>query len=605
MLTISPHPLVSERRPLPYAPGAWQAARRTCQTLTLLSILLVAITGCRTGPLEYVKNGFKVGPKYETPAAPVESIWIDDSNEALKTKGLLTQHEPYWNWWEIFNDDYLDMLVRDAHLQNLTLREAGFRIQEARARRAVAHGELFPQSQTLFGSYRRQQITRETGITAGGGGGIPGTKRAFDVWTTGGQFAWELDFWGRFRRAVIASDAELDASIEGYDDVLVILCADVAQAYVDIRVAQERIRYAEANVRSQTVTWRKEADREEKGASSSLDVAQARTNLAQTEAAVPQLKTDLRRAQNRLCILLGIAPASLDQMLGNELEIPNAPAKVALGVPADLLRRRPDVRRAERLAAAQSERIGIAEAAMYPAFSINGSLFVQANQLTNLFTPSATAGNVGPSFTWNILNYGRIWNATNAEEALFLQLVTNYQNQVLVAQREAEDAIAGFLNAQEQAKLLQVGVDNAVLARDLTNHRYVEGIERYDRLFIAELFLTQQQDSLALAEGAIATNLIDLYRALGGGWQIRLNGEGGIPEIPADHLAPKPKKRPAAIPLIPEVQQLAPPKDAANPPGGALAPPPGAAPPAAAPADEPTPARLPTPPKPEPEAEKK
>lgn len=538
-------------------------------------MLACSAAGCRTAPLEYVKNGFKVGPNYQTPAAPVESLWIDDSKEEIKNKGLLT-HEPYWNWWELFQDNYLNMLVRDAHLQNLTLREAGFRIQEARARRAVAHGELFPQSQTVYGSYRRQQISRETGITAGGGGGLPGTKRAFDVWTTGGQFSWELDFWGRFRRAVIASDAELDATIEGYDDVLVLLIADVAQAYVDIRVAQERIRYAEANVRSQTVTWDKEVQREKGGLSSALDVAQARTNLASTESAVPQLKTDLRRAQNRLCILLGIAPADLDNMLGNELAIPTAPPKIAIGIPADLVRRRPDVRRAERLAAAQSERIGITEANMYPAFTINGNLFVQANELSNLFTPSAVAGNVGPSFSWNLLNYGRIWHATNAEEALFLQLVTSYQSQVLVAQREAEDAITGFLNAQDQARILRVGVDNAVMARDLTNHRYLLGSERYDRLFIAELFLTQQQDSLALAEGAVATNLIDLYRALGGGWQIRLNGADGVHTlpyegIPDDQLSAPPRKRPAAIPQLPEVQQNQPkPADPAGAPAEAV-----------------------------------
>lgn len=554
--------LDTTRRTSLFAANRTQSARRACQALTLLGILLIGATaGCRTAPLEYVKNGFKVGPNYQAPAAPVESAWIDDQKE------LVYHQEPYWNWWELFQDNYLNMLVRDAHQQNLTLREAGFRIQEARARRAVAHGELFPQQQTVFGSYRRQQISKETGITAGGGGGLPGAKRAFDVYTAGGQASWELDFWGRFRRAVDQADAELDASVEGYDDVLVILIADVAQAYVDVRVAQERIRYAEANVRSQTVTWQKEDQREKGGLSSPLDVAQARTNLAATEAAVPQLRIDLRRAQNRLCILLGIPPADLDQMLGNELSIPGAPAKVAIGIPADLIRRRPDIRRAERLAAAQSERIGITEAAMYPAFSINGSLFVQANQMTNLFTPTAVAGNIGPSFSWQLLNYGRIWHATNAEEALFLQLVTNYQNQVLNAQREAEDAITGFLNSQDQARILRVGVDNAVMARDLTNKRYLLGAERYDRLFIAELFLTQQQDALAVAQGSVATNLIDIFRALGGGWQIRLNEADGVHTLPfaglpADQLADPPRQLPPAIPVLPEVLPEAQPNNA-------------------------------------------
>jgi NodT family efflux transporter outer membrane factor (OMF) lipoprotein len=509
--------------------------------------------------LEYVRNGFKVGPNYQTPAAPVESAWIDDQN-----KQLISYQEPYWDWWRVFQDPVLDMLVQDAHRQNLTLREAGFRIQESRARRQVAFGNLFPQSQTVYGSYQHRQISKATGITAGGGGGLPGSPRAFDVYTAGAQLAWELDFWGRFRRAVIQADAELDASVEDYDDVLVMLIGDVAQAYIEIRVAQQRIRYAEANVRSQTVTYEKEAFRGEAGAASPLNVAQARTNLAQTEANVPQLKTDLRRAQNRLCILLGIPPADLNQMLDNNRAIPSAPARVAIGIPADLLRRRPDVRRAERLAAAQSERIGITEAAMYPAFTINGNIFVQANQLSNLFTPQATAGNIGPSFSWNLLNYGRIWNTTNAEEALFLQRVTAYQTEVLNAQREAEDAITGFLNAEEQVRILRVGVDNAVKARDLTTLLYSKGAERYDRLFIAELFLTQQQDSLALAEGAVAANLVELFRALGGGWQLRLDGADGVhtlplEDIPADQLAPPPRIVPRAIPVIPEIPQNLPP----------------------------------------------
>ena len=541
---------------------------RQHSSLTIFTILLAGLagtlSGCRTGPLEYFKNGFKVGPNYQTPAAPVESVWIDDKNNTQ----LLYQQEPYWDWWRVFQDPMLDMLVQNAHQQNLTLRQAGFRIQEARARRQVQAGNLFPQFQQVYGSYQRRQISKQTGITQGGGGGVPGAKRAFDLYTAGGQFSWELDFWGRFRRAIIQADAQLDSSIEDYDDVLVILIGDVAEAYMEIRVAQERIRYAESNVRSQTVTYEKEAVRGEAGAASPLNVAQARTNLAQTEATVPQLKTDLRRAENRLCILLGMPPADLEMMLGNDKSIPGAPPKIALGIPADLVRRRPDVRRAERLAAAQSERIGITEAAMYPALTINGNLFVQANQLDKLFTPLATAGNIGPSFTWNLLNYGRIWNATNAEEALFLQLVTAYQVEALNAQREAEDAITGFLNAEEQARILRIGVENAVKARDLTRLLYEKGAERYDRLFIAELFLTQQQDSLALAEGAVATNLVDLFRALGGGWQIRLDAPDGVNtlplvEQPADQFATPPRTVPRAIPLLPEIpQKLDPPPEA-------------------------------------------
>ena len=350
--------------------------------------------------------------------------------------------------------------------------------------------------------------------------------------------------------------AARDAVVAGYDDVLVMLIGDVAQAYVDVRVAQQRIRYAVANVNSQMGSLGLTRSRRQFGAASDLDVAQAITNVAQTEANIPQFKTDLRRAENQLCILLGMPPRDLTKVLNSDMPIPSAPPKVAVGVPADLLRRRPDVRRAERLAAAQSERIGITEAAMYPAFTINGNIFWQATELGNLFTPSAQAGNFGPAFSWNLLNYGRIWNTTNAEEALFLQLVTAYQTEVLNANREAEDAIVGFLNAQDQAAILRVGVSAAERSRDLTNTLYEGGKENFNRVFVAELFLSQQQDSLAVAEGDIASNLVQLFRALGGGWQIRLAEADGVhmapaTGIPSDQLAPLPQRLPE-LPAMPE-----------------------------------------------------
>jgi NodT family efflux transporter outer membrane factor (OMF) lipoprotein len=533
-------------------------AARLAIVVTTLTLIVSAFSGCRTGPREYLRNGFKVGPNYTPAAAPVSETWIDYRNQEL-----ITQTPAYWDWWRVFRDPTLELLVQRAHQQNLTLRTAGFRIQEARARRAVATGDLFPQSQTAFGSYRRVQVSREVGIVGGGGGGIGG-PRAFDIWQTGGQFSWELDFWGRFRRGIEVADAELDASVENYDDVLVVLLGDVAEAYVEVRIAQQRIRYAQSNVRSQVGSLNLAKIKKEEGAASGLDVAQAVTNVASTEANIPQLQTQMRQAENRLCILMGIPPQDLSPLLNNEVPIPVAPPQIAIGVPADILRRRPDVRRAERLAAAQSARIGITEAALYPAFTLNGQLFVQASDITNLFTQSAVGGNVGPSFSWNLLNYGRIWNSVNAEEALFMQRVTEYQNAVLNANREAEDSLVGFLLAQEQARILRVGVDAAIESRDLINELYKGGRADFGRVFVAEAFLATQQDQLALAEGAIAGNLVRLYRSLGGGWELRLqeNGDGqmqmSMPQ-PAnramEEMAP-PQPNPAGLPeMLPQPER--------------------------------------------------
>lgn len=491
------------------------------------AILLFA-TGCRTGFREYVNNGFKVGPNYHTAAAPVADIWIDDQATEITSKS-----EPFWDWWRVFNDSKLEELIQCAKAQNLTIREAGFRIEEARALRGIAVGNLLPQQQLATGAYRRQQISLASGIVAGGGGGLGGLPipRWFDVWNTGGQLAWELDFWGRYRRAIEAADATLDSTIENYDSLFVVMLSDVAGTYVEIRTTEQRIRYAKGNLEAQRGTLQLTETKKEGGAASRLDIAQAITNVAQTESAIPALETQLRQAKNRLCVLMGVPPQRLDELLGDG-KIPKAPAQVAIGVPAELLRRRPDVRRAERLAAAQSARIGIAETNLYPAFSINGNVFVQAQQFSDLFQPAAWGGSVGPSFNWQIFNYWRLQNNIDAEEARFMALVTNYQNTVLTANQEAEDAIVGFLLAQQQAIALQKGVAGATEARDLTSELYRGGRADFGRVFVAQVTLVQQQDLLAQAEGSIAANLVRIYRALGGGWELRLPENEGTVSLP-------------------------------------------------------------------------
>src|SRR5262249_13140596 len=251
--------------------------------------------------------------------------------------------------------------------QNISLREAGFRVLQSRASLAISVGNLFPQTQNAFGDYTRNAISKETANS----GFLP--NRFFSQWDVGFNLSWELDFWGRFRRAVEASDAELDASVENYDDVLVSLLGDVASNYVQIRTLEKQIEYTRENVRLQTETLKIAQARFKGGQTSELDVSQAQSNLSQTEAQVPQLEVQLRQANNRLCVLLGIPPEDLRAKLG-PAPIPTAPTSVGAGIPADLLSRRPDVRRAERQAAAQSARIGVAVSELYPHISIIGTL---------------------------------------------------------------------------------------------------------------------------------------------------------------------------------------------------------------------------------------
>jgi len=501
-----------------------RCASRTRQTaLATAAAVLLCCCGC-TGPVEYVRNGFKVGPNYGPPPASVAEHWIDASDIRARAGEDLSR------WWTVFNDATLNRLVAMAYGQNLSLREAGFRVLQARAQRGIAVGELFPQQQDASGGYSREARTKNTAF-------FSPAKQFFDQWNMGFSLAWELDFWGRFRRAVAAADAQLDASVEDYDEVLVTLLGDVAANYVQIRTLQERIRLLRHNVEIQRWVLNLFQQRLRGGfRATKLDVDQAISTVEQTEAGIPELQISLRQATNRLCILMGMPPADLANLIGED-RIPAAPAEVVIGIPAELLRRRPDVRRAERLAAAQAEQIGIAETDLYPAISINGTLGYQARNFSELFSGKSLNGNFGPSFQWNLLNYGRISNNVRLQDAWFQELVVTYQLKVLTANEEAENGIVTFLRAKQRELHLAKSADAATDAVNTMLLQYTAGKAEADfnRYALIEQNRVQQQDLLAQSRGEIAQGLIQVYRALGGGWEVRL--EGG-PAMPAEPPSP-------------------------------------------------------------------
>jgi NodT family efflux transporter outer membrane factor (OMF) lipoprotein len=485
------------------------------------------LTGC-TSLSEYVHNGFKVGPNYAKPPASVAPRWIDATDVRVRS-----DTEDLSQWWKVFNDPVLDNLVCHAYQQNLTLREAGFRVLQARAEFGVTVGQLFPQSQNVNASYTRNASSiaallggpigsLATGF--GGSGGVPPIAQYFDQATVSLGLAWELDFWGRFRRAIEASSADLDASVENYDDVLVTLLSDVANNYVQFRVLEQQIELLNENAKVQQESVRvaqARFDAEDKN--SKIDLPQAKSTFSQTIAQIPPTEIRLRARTNRLCVLLGIPPEELQARLA-KATIPNAPKTAAAGIPADLLRRRPDIRRAERQAAAECARIGVAQAQLYPHISLNGSLGWQAPKIQQLFTKPALQGNFGPSFQWDVLNYGRIVNKIRAQQARFEEVVTTYQDKVLIAAEEVENGVAAFLKSQEQVKHLIDSVNEAKKARNVGAALYKGGQIDFNRLAVLELNLVQQQNLLAQARGDIALGLIQVYRALGGGWQIRCTG---------------------------------------------------------------------------------
>jgi len=484
--------------------------------------------------------GCKVGPNYKTPPtaiAPAQN-WIDYRDPRVDE----AQHD-LSHWWGVFNDPVLSGLIGQAYQKNLSLRAAGERIVEARARQGIAVGNLFPQQQNVAGAYSFNKVSNQNG------GNVPGgVDQYFQNTNAGFNVSWEMDLWGRFRRSIDAADAELEASVAEFDDVLVVLLADVTSNYIQYRTFEERVAVARRNVAAQEKSYQLAVDKFQAGASTERDSQQSKQVLEQTRATIPSLEAGARQASNALCVLLAIPVQDLSARLGAPATgVPTVPAETAVGIPADLLRRRPDVRAFERRAAAQSALIGVATSDLYPRFSIDGSIGVSAEDFEDVFkTPGAMTGFIGPSFRWDILNYGRIGNNVAAQEARFRESVANYQESVLRANREAEDAIIAFLKAQERTRYLQQSVAAAQRTVDISRDQYREGVIDFTPVYLFESTLSEQQDALAQSQGQIALSLVDLYRALGGGWEMR-NGNGDAP-APVPGLTPVPSTQPTTRP---------------------------------------------------------
>ncbi len=512
------------------------------------------LAGC-SSVSQWWQNGGKVGPEYCRAAVPVADHWIDADHPTVKSVPT-----DYSHWWTVFNDPLLNRLVQAAYEQNLPLKIAGLRILEARAQRGIAAGNLLPQKQDAVAAYARSKSSDNMYPF----GMFPG-NREFSDWVAGFDMAWELDLWGKIRRGIEAADANLDAQVESYDDVLVMIQAEVAAAYIQMRALEEQLTYARKNAEIQQSSLALIQKRFEQGVVGELDVRQGGAQLAITESLIPKLDEAHRRVQNGLCLLLGLPPGSLQAELAEPRPIPQAPAEVVVGIPADLLRRRPDVRRAERQAAAQSARIGMAEAEFSPHVAITGNIAFEAEQFGDLFEWRSIGGKIGPGLQWNILNYGRIQNSVRVEDARFQQAALAYQNTVLAANKEAEDAIVAFLREQQRVKSLQRATDEIIRAFQIGLRLYEQGVIDYQRVLDALRVAVTQQDALAQSRGQVAINLVAVYKAMGGGWTMRCAGYA-----PGMDAGPTPADQPAPTPVLPNAATL--PEGLPAPPGNPLPP---------------------------------
>ena len=451
---------------------------------------------------------FMIGPDYERPAAPLAAGWTTNEREI----GLGA--EPVSAWWETLGDPILDELVIRAYRNNPSLEAAGVRVLEAQARRGIAIGGLFPQTQNAVGGYDRNVVSQNRATSVG--------RNTFGNLALGFDAAWELDVWGKFRRGIESADAELLASVANYDDVLVSLLAEVAANYVGLRTLEVQIQVAHENADIQRRNYVIARDRAREGAASDLDMAQAETILRDTESRVPDFQGRITETEATLTALVGEPPGNIHGVLaGRTAEIPSPQAQVVVGMPADLLRRRPDVRRAERVLAAQSAQIGVAKADLLPSLALVGNIAFDAEDAAKLFRADSIEGFGGPQFRWAILNYGRISNNVRVQDASYQALVGDYENTVLRAQAEVEGAAARYVGAIRQADLLGQSVTAAQKAVDIVNQQYREGATDFTTVLVAQNALLDAQSRLVTSQGTVATALVAVYKALGGGWEVR------------------------------------------------------------------------------------
>lgn len=466
--------------------------------LVVLSVAALPVAGC------------KVGPDYKRPAAPLNKEYRDTGSEQVAQ-----QPANLAEWWKVFNDPVLDNLIQTACKQNPTLQTAAVRVLQAQAARKFAYGLQFPQQQNAVGSYTTNRQSENAF------GHVAGSNTSFDDWQVGGQASWELDIWGKYSRGIESADAQVLASIASYDDVMVSLVGDVASEYMTVRTLQERLEVARANVLVQTRGLDIAETRFKGGTATDLDRSQATALLRSTEASIPEIEAAIVQSQNRLCLLMGMPPRDIANILGEQRQLPQTPASVAVGIPADLLRRRPDIRRVEHALEAQSALIGVAKSDLYPSFSLVGDLRLQSENFRNLFDSESTTGFVGPGFRWAILNYGRIENNVRVQDAQFQALVGVYEDTVLRAQTEVENALTGYLGAQKQVVLLAQSVTASQRAVEVSETQYRGGIADYTRVLNSQQALQSEQDLLVSTRGAVTLNLVSVYRAMGGGWEQR------------------------------------------------------------------------------------
>jgi NodT family efflux transporter outer membrane factor (OMF) lipoprotein len=447
----------------------------------------------------------KVGPDYQPPHVELPEQWSTDLGPPGDPADLAA-------WWTKLGDPALEELIRRGAVQNLDVRSAVARIDEARARYGISRADLFP-TIDAEGAARWTHISKNAPLISGVGG------ETFDEYDLGIDVGWEPDVFGRVRRSIEAAGAAYQATFEDMRAVRMSLAAEIALAYVDLRSLQERAAIAFENVATQSDSLGLATSRHDLGLVPELDVVQAQANLSSTEASIPLLRDGVARAFHRLALLIGETPGPVESIVGSR-PVPAMPEGLALGVPADLIRRRPDVRAAERRVAYATALVGVATADLYPAFSIDGSFGLTADEPGSLFDANSWRFMFGPSFRWSLLDFGRVKSRIHVQDARVEEALAVWEQAVLTALQEVEDSISGVTNMGDRRDRLARAEEAAQRAVTLAKDLYRTGLRNFQSVLDAQRQLLLIQDQHAAARAAVILELVHLYKALGGGWSL-------------------------------------------------------------------------------------
>ncbi|MGE8065284.1 efflux transporter outer membrane subunit [Pseudomonas sp. NPDC089569] len=457
-------------------------------------LLVLALGGC-----------VRLGPDFQPPGEPWVDHWNSPELEQASQRAL---YPDIRQWWQVFKDPVLDQLIAESDAHNASLKIAGLRVMEARAQLGIAQSGRYPQLQQV--SVDSLYVNRNQ---TGGNNPVDSHfwqhSAAFDV-------GWELDFWGRFSRAIESSDASYFATQANYEDVLVLLRAQVADTYFALRTTEARLRVARENARQQQRSYDITQKLFNSGQTAELDLQQAKTQYLSTLSSIPSLEDQLLRQRNALAVLIGRPPGALPMVVEYSGLIPLVDRAVLQDVPANLLLRRPDVRAAELNVAAQSALVGVAETDFYPSLSLLGSIVWSADTLSGTSRSLDLIG--GPSLRWNVFDHGRISNNVRVQDARLQQLIEVYRDTVRQAAREADDAASGLTRSLQRERILHEAEGAAVRSLELANALYREGYSDFQRVLDAQRALLDVQDNYLLSRNDAVSNAIALYKALGGGW---------------------------------------------------------------------------------------